>query len=238
MKKDRKALIEHIRQLKRMTADNGCAPAEVAMAARKATQLMAEYDLDDDDVELGHAEYIRESHRVDDEVGRQLLRVVIAISELTDTKHWLDDDMRAAREFTFMGREVDVAVANFILSICDRSMRNGLAAFSNGTKLYRPEVARRRNQAYLAGMAEELAKSIREIDWVRRREDRETGKGIILKKGALLAAELKRIGMTFGTASGLGSFEMDRGHDQGVADGARVQFNAGVGAGGISGFLK
>lgn len=238
MKDDRKKLIEKIRQLRKMTLENGCAPNEVEMAVRVAAEMMAKFDLSEADLEAGVGEFVKEAAPIFDDVTRQLIRIARAIADLTDTKHWLDDDARVATKLTFFGQDADVEIACYLRDICERALRSGLAEHSKRTRLFRPAVARRRNLAFLTGMAETLAKSIREIDWVRRREARASGKGIILRKSALVSEALKRQGLSFGRASSLGSFDLDAGYANGLEDGGKVRFDAAVGSGVVKGLIR
>ena len=239
MKSERKKLLEKIRVLREITLERGSAPNEVEKAARKAAELMAEFELTEADLEIGFDEFVRESAPIVDDVTRQLIRLARAIADLTDCRHWIDDDARIATRLTWFGRDSDVAIASYLLAVCEQALRSGLAGYSKGTRFYRPQVARRRNLAYLTGMAETMAKSIREIDWVRRKADRESGKGIVPRKTSLVAAALKREGIVFSTASSLGSFDFDRGYGLGRQDGAKVRFDAAVEGGpGVRGLLK
>lgn len=210
-----------------MTVENGCTEGEAISAAAKMAELMDKYGVGFADLEREESVFTEFAYKVFDEVGWKLGIIATAVGGLTGTRVFRDAARSAATKFTFFGREDDVEVAHYILSIAERAIRTELAAFDKNIILMSRSAKRVKRIAFLDGMANSLSKKIRDIDWTRRRAE-PPGQSVVELKERKAAAEMRARGIVTKRTSGHHSFTFDPSYGQGAAAAEGVSFNAGM----------
>lgn len=188
----REAIIRKVRALLAMTVERGAAESEAMKAAEMAARLMAEHDLEMDDLDAREAGIAQESHPMAPAFARHMPRVAMAIAELCGVKTWGEQGMGGRLEGqAFFGLPHDVEIAGYLARICERAMASGLEKASVEWVLK----VRKRDalaDSYLNGMSHRLAERIMEIAWTRRRS---TGSALVPVKDGLINEALKDRGI-------------------------------------------
>ena len=227
-KADERARISaRIRALLSKTVQNGCTEGEALAAAAKVAELLAQYDLSMDEVDLRAEPFSRDDRCYEDDVGDRLGKPATSISKLTGTRWWRSARGVAPASYTFFGLEHGVEIAGYLLAICARAMQDEANALDAAGSLYRPDVRRRRRMAFLDGMAETLARRI--LAMVPG--ETSTGRGIVPLRFALIDAEMARIGIELGSGRGRKPRDFDPDYSKGRAAGEAVALNPGLGGG-------
>jgi hypothetical protein len=188
-----------IRQLRKMTVENGCTEAEAMRAAEIALKLMDRYGLRDGDVEFETASPATPGRR------RQV------IDGLWNTVAWVCGcqgwtTRRGGRlRYVYFGRPSDVLVAEYLHELLAGAYRRECEAFK-ATKEYLKRRTRRTRsaavKAFQAGMVAMLRHNLLGL-WWRKVPETEAARAALLdshkKHLALLDGELARRGFKFGT---------------------------------------
>ncbi|MBY3155331.1 DUF2786 domain-containing protein [Rhizobium laguerreae] len=181
-----------IRALLMKTVSNGATEGEALSASAKAAELMLEWDLEAADLAEKTASEFREgSVPIDPAMGDALWRVAMAIGKLCHCKVWISGFGRA---ICFFGDELDCAVAEYLMAICDRPVHTETAKQEKEYALLRKNVRFRKRLGFIDGMSKRLASRVLELAWERRRP---TGNALVPLKMSLIEAELKTQGRTF-----------------------------------------
>lgn len=219
----RNKILDRIRQLRNRTVDRGCTEAEAVEAAAKVAQLLADNDLTMDEVEIRATPFTCEDTALEADIGERIWLVAEAIAHLTDCRTWVSPTGADPVRIFFFGLAHESEIANYLLAICSRAMRDDLSRAAKQWALYRPNVRRRRRGAFLDGMADSLARRIRAL-----KTPRPPGKGIVVLKDALVEAELERLGMRFRDQRGRMPNDLDDGFLDGRIAGDRVALDPGL----------
>ena len=75
-KRERDALFAKIRALRNKTVTNGCTEAEAEASANKAKELMAEYDITDDDLEFGLSDVEEDDSETESELRKSAAPII------------------------------------------------------------------------------------------------------------------------------------------------------------------
>jgi Protein of unknown function (DUF2786). len=223
--KRREGVIRKIRALLSMTVERGASEAEALKAAEMAAKLMAEHDLDMDDLSAREAGVDEGAHPVDPAFARHMPRVSAAIAELCGVKTWGKRSRSGKPEQVFFGLPHDVEVAVYLQRICERAIADGLKKASVEWAL---RVRRKAalDDSYLSGMSRRLAERIREIAWTRARS---TGTALVPVKDALIEQAMKDRGIELETERLLRRDIDPLAFARGVKEAEKVALNAAVG---------
>lgn len=219
---DRKKIIERIRALRSKTTQNGCTEEEAAAAATMVAKLLERYNLTLDETELRESEFSSERHPQEDQLGRCIHRVAAAIAYMIDIRYWAARPGEAPA-ITFFGFSHEVEIASYLLDICRNAMIYQAEKIEHENRLLRANVRQRRIISFLDGMADRLAQRIREL-----KPKNPPGTGLIVLRGQLVDAELKRRGLNLQKKRGRGSWNLDDNYHRGRDAADRVALNSGI----------
>lgn len=196
----RKAIAARIRALLAMTVANGCTEAEALSAAEKAAELLAQYELTMDEVEMRASPFsASEQDHASDDVGERFWVVANAISELTNTRSWTSRPGVHPVRYSFFGLAHEVEIASYLLEICSRAVRTEVqrAAIEGEWAFLRLAIRRSRRIGFIDGMCDRLADRIRDL-----RPPRPAGTGLVILRNALIDEEMRnrRIKLDSGNA--------------------------------------
>lgn len=184
---DREKAAARIRALRNMTVENGCSEAEAMIAAEKLADALRDYNMTLDEADMRASPFDEQTHVGAGSVGLKLWKVAVAIARLTNTKQWrAGDDLT---RLTFLGLSHEVAIATYLLALCERAMNTESAKHMLGTAKwpYGRRVARL--MPFLDGMADRLQRRI-----LGMIPPRPTGTGLIVLRNALIDEEMARRG--------------------------------------------
>lgn len=157
---DRESIIRKVKRLRALTTKRGCSEAEAMAAAEKVAQLMAEYGLSDDDVEISEA--------ASETAGStRSQRAVLAsfIGKVTNTAaifDWRD----GGYVVVFVGSGAGPEIAAYLRDICERAIDRELRQFKK-SKFYRSRrsLATKRRAAadFTGGIIQRICVRLREL---------------------------------------------------------------------------
>lgn len=192
----REALIKRIRALRNMTVERGASESEAMFAAETISRLLDEHDLSEDEIagEKKDEAFTEQSSSGAGLVGERLVYPAAAIAKLTGTRTWKVSGNRNA--ITFFGRDCDVEIAFYLLSICENAMERALEIYRREvTGLFRPAKRLRQETAFLNGMALRLRDRLLEIHEARRAST--TGTALVVAKEADVDRAIANRGLKF-----------------------------------------
>lgn len=229
MSQDMEAVKRRILALMAKTTANGCSEAEAIAAAQKVQAMLHEHQLDLSDIELKRAEMKQTSYDTHHKKKTGLDSVVVSIAYFTDTKVWRDYDTHGVIQYVFFGMEHDVVIANYITSICDRAMVNGLLDFRD-TPGYK--WAKNRGNAALSfetGMALRISAKLNDMKAAQRKNDAATtGRDLVVVKMPIVQEAFDALGLNLTNAKASNQKLDDNAYRSGWEVGANVNINPGV----------
>lgn len=196
-------VIRRIQALMGKTTAAGCSEAEALSAAEMVSRLMNKYQLDMTDIKLKEEANCQE---FDINVGYKKLTPVSfccnAIADLTDTVVWTRVGDYGSIHIIFFGFETDVIVAQYIYTLLDRAF---LVAFLDyvdvsGYKTASPKQRVKMKDGFHFGMSARINERLREMKAAQKRENSATGRDLVVVKGAVVQAELERLGIIINSA--------------------------------------
>lgn len=223
MSDDRDRIAARIRALLAKTVENGCTEEEALSAARKAAELLVQYNLTVDEVQMRKSKFKRHTEHFDDAVGERLWKIADAVAHLTGSRYWVSPTGVTPVEINFFGFDHEVDVSRYLLEVCANAMRSHEVKLKAQHRLLRPSAQRRYILPFLDGIADRLNKRIKEM-----KPPAPEGKGLIVLHKELVDAALKGEGLQFKSRSTRDSRYWDATYRNGVAAGDSVSLNRAV----------
>lgn len=154
---DREDILAKIRRLRELTTKRGCTEAEAIAAAQKAAQLMAQYGLDDDDVEMLSAQV---KTKVPAGSPRSKISAYIAVATNTSML------FRDRDEIIVYGLAPGPDIAVYLQALCERAIAREIRTFKQGSFYKRRRSPSTRRQAvdeFVEGMSRHLGHRLLEM---------------------------------------------------------------------------
>jgi len=175
-----------IRALLAKTTSNGATEGEALAASELAAKLMSEWDIEHDDlVERPKDDLKFRNVATDPVMSDALWQVGKAIADLCHCRVWMD--ARKTSVFLFYGEDLDCEIAQYLMSVCERAVRDETRKADASYALYRRNVRHRKRLGFIDGMSTRLAERVSQLAWERQRA----------AKGALVPSKLARIDEAF-----------------------------------------
>lgn len=183
---------KRIRALLMKTVENGATEGEALAASEKASELMAEWELESADLDQpASSEYRFGKVDIDPAMEDAIWRVAHAVGELCHCKVWISD---LGKSISVFGDELDCEVAEYLMTICDRAVRQETRRADREYALYRPNIRTRKRLGFIDGISKRLSTRVRELAWQRQRA---AGTALVPAKMARIHEELKARGKEF-----------------------------------------
>lgn len=212
------------RALASKTVENGCTEEEALDAARKLAELLAEYNLTLDEVQLRRQPFDRQAtHFERDPVAERLWKVAGGIAHMTGSRYWRGAGSSTVETIEFFGFEHEVEVSRYLLALCAGAMRRELRRLKKAYALLVPNARRRKILPFLDGMADRLFERLWEM-----KPKEPTGKGLVVLRDSLIVQALKDAGIETKSSAARRSLELEPNYHAGRAAGERVAIHAGV----------
>lgn len=190
-----------IQALRAKTVDNGCTEGEALAAAGKVAELLDRYELSLTDIE------IRETH-CEERVYETHLRKRIPIDEcigaiaaFCDCRVWREKNAAGEARYVFFGLPADVEVAHYLTELIDGTVRAELGRYkvSAGYKRFRHQDRHLANASFALGMCASIADRLVAMKAERDGAIRNSDRGLVVLKAAVVDTELDRLGLKLRT---------------------------------------
>lgn len=211
------------RALRAKTVENGCTEAEALAAAEKLADMLRDYNLTLDEIEMRASSFGKHTERHQDDVGERLWKVAGAIAELTGATYWTSAVGVHPIEINFFGFQHEVEVAAYLLDICARAMRQEHRRLQAFHGLLRPEARRRKVLPFIDGMADRLRQRILAL-----KPPTPTGTGLVVLRNSLIAEAMALAGIKTKDRAMPRSRDFEAAYQDGRAAADRVSLNRGV----------
>lgn len=227
--KSHEDILKRIRALLAKTVERGASEQEAMMAAAKAAELMAKYDisLSEASAEERDDSVKTENRDCDFVLQEPLLLVAGAIAHFCSVREWRE--MRGMKaSYHFMGIGPDAEIAAYLFDICARAMTKEAEATQKEWALLRKPVRYTKVRARLKGMSERLCFRIMELSWMRHKA---TGSALVPVKFDVIDQAMADEGIRLHSVSAKGSFFNGDEYKKGLAAGEGVELNQGLSSG-------
>lgn len=223
-KTDRDKIVEKIKKFLAMTVERGASEQEAMMAAKRAAQLMQEFDLSLSDLAaLSKTKGKMEKFHFSREMQRFMNNLTTGISKLCSVLTLVtgpSDD-----HIEFVGHPIDVEFAQYLSAICLRALETQAERSNREYALFRLNVRRRKIESVLQGMSERINTRLKDLAWARREAQ---GTALMEVKEDIANRTLEEHGFLLSSTP-----RRERGVDSeaytvGLALGEQVQLNAAV----------
>lgn len=221
--KKREANLARIRALMAKTTANGCTEAEAQAAAAAVDRLIAEYEIDLDDLAVREQELAK----IDIAVRRHPVSYsCLRISQFTDCRVWTDGEF-----VSYLGFQVDTEIAEYLTLTFMRALDRE----SSGFTMFNADYALRDRagqsemlHSFQVGMASRLGERLVELKSKRDFSQRTSGRDLVKVKKPVVDAALASLGIRIG-GGGRGRSVRDAGaYNAGRSAADKVSVNAGV----------
>lgn len=181
-KKSHAEIIDRIKKFLSMTVERGAGESEALFAARKAAELMAEYDISLADLKdkPRTTDGVYQKYPFDPQFSRYVFEIADAVGELCNVRVLISGPGKG--EVTIIGLELDAAIAEYLLSICVHAMRYEAEKASKAWELKALNHRMRSRAAFLQGMSKRLKERLRELSWARRKASNGTTLVVVTDK--------------------------------------------------------
>lgn len=222
--KVRDGRLAKIRALMARTTANGCTEAEATAAAAAVDRLLAQYEIDLDEVGVRDQEVTRFDIAA---LHHPVRYASQSIAKFCDCMVWSDKP-----NIVFLGLEIDTEIAEYLVSLfmraIDRESTNYVAF--NGEYAMKDRIGQNNMaQSFQVGMAGRLGERLAHLKSSRDFTQKAGGFDLVVSKGALVKEAFGTLGISFRSA-GRGATIGDRAAyaaGKTAADG--VSINQGVG---------
>jgi hypothetical protein len=222
----RERQLNRIRALLAKTTANGCTEAEAQSAAAAVDRLLAEYEIDLDEVTLREQAVTL----VELKAFHHPVRFAAAdIGKFCDCKMW---SQRASNELCFLGLELDTEVAEYLVFLFMRAIdreSNEFVAFNPDYALGDRERQRVLVHSFHVGIATRLGERLAHMKSSRDFTQKATGFDLVVSKTAMVSEAFATLGIKLGRISYGASVKDTASFNAGRAAGDRVNINQGVG---------
>lgn len=225
----REAIAKKIRALLAMNEANGVSKELALEYAKKAKELLDEYNFTLEEIELRESPFDKQAiNHTPDMVGERLWKPATSIAALTGARHWVAKKGSIPVD-TFFGYKHEVETARYLLAICERAMRQEWKVLKSPQRFGLLTGTRQRLKIipFLDGMADELRDRIKAMV-----PPKPTGTGIMVLHGQLITEEMAKLGIKLEDINLRTSRDGEDEYGKGREAGKRVDLNPGITGGG------
>ena len=236
---ERDRVKQRVAKLLNITLDKGASENEAMIAAERAAELMAFYDIEASELSVRSARAIKQTVRAR-KYGNMIIAAPVArhIAQLCDCRYWGSTE-ETGKHYTFFGLPADAEIAAYLFDL----INNGIVA-EVGIYKASPDYltatgthGRTLVSSFIAGMEDRICAR---LDALREEKQsaiqKATGRSLVVIKGAQIAEDFKATGIRL-VSSGIRRSTGGSGYTNGQAAGDRLPLSSGVGARRSAGML-
>jgi hypothetical protein len=244
---ERENIKRRVAKLLNMTVDNGASESEAMMAAQRAAELMAHYDIEAHELSLRYVRAIQQTVTI-----RKYGNMGIAVSaayrtaRLCDCMSWYNPAQRRRSNptYTFFGLPADAEIAAYLFSVISNGMLAEIDIYKASPAFRAAKTSgadgRWLIRSFIAGMEDRICARLDALRSEKQQTIQEaTGRSLVVVKEDLLKNDFAAIGIKlFSMRRHRASTHSNDAYNSGNAAGDRLPLSPGVGAGPVVGMLK
>jgi hypothetical protein len=195
----REARIARLRALMAKTVANGCTEAEAQSASEAVDRLLAEYEIDLDEVAVGKQEVIQLDIAC---LNHPVTHAASRIAGFCDCRVWT---RATSNELCFLGLEIDVEIAEYLVMLFKRSLDREGASYTLGNAEYAAQSKSGRKDmlaSFHTGMAIRLGDRLSELKSKRDFARKDAGTALVILKKPMIDEAFASLGLTMGRSRG------------------------------------
>lgn len=230
MEADFDKLRNRIEGLRAKTLANGCTEGEALAAAAKVAELLDRYDLSLTDIEIRSAPCERRAYETHRKKRIPLDDCISAIAEFCDCKVWREKDAAGEGIYVFFGLRSDVEAAHCLTELIDGAVRSELGRYktSRDYRRFRHQERHMANASFALGMVASIADKLTAIKAARDTVNGGTGRGLMVLKGSVVAAEFEKLGLGLRTVDRASRMVSPSAYDAGGLAGASLAIDPAI----------
>jgi hypothetical protein len=223
-------LRNRIEGLRAKTLANGCTEGEALAAAAKVAELLDRYDLSLTDIEIRSAPCERRAYETHHRKRIPLDDCISAIAEFCDCKVWREKDAAGEGIYVFFGLRSDVEAAFYLTELIDGAVRSELGRYKTSSEYrrFRHQERHMANASFALGMVASIADKLTAIKAARDTMNSGTGRGLVVLKGSVVAAEFEKLGLGLRTVDRPGRMVSPSAYDAGGVAGASLAIDPAI----------
>jgi hypothetical protein len=160
-------------------------------------ELLDRYDLSLTDVEIREAPCERRVYETRNRKRIPLDECIGAIAEFCDCRVWREKDAAGEMRYVFFGLASDIEVAHYLTELIDAAVRTELGRYKTSSEYrqFRHQDRHLANASFALGMVASIADKLTAIKAARDTVNKGTGRGLVVLKGSVVAAEFEKLGL-------------------------------------------
>jgi hypothetical protein len=223
-------LRNRIEGLRAKTLANGCTEGEALAAAAKVAELLDRYDLSLTDIEIRSAPCERRAYETHRKKRIPLDDCISAIADFCDCKVWREKDAAGEGIYVFFGLRSDVEAAHYLTELIDGAVRSELGRYKTSLEYrrFRHQERHMANASFALGMVASIADKLTAIKAARDTVNGGTGRGLVVLKGSVVAAEFEKLGLGLRTVDRPSRMVSPSAYDAGGLAGASLAIDPAI----------
>lgn len=248
-----------IKALSEKTTEAGCSEAEALAALEKVGELLQQYNLTMDEIDIREQKCITVQYDTNSGKHTVASECMVAIAKFTDCKTWWtrrwDESWKKHVVVNFFGTESDVEMARYLCEIIDQAYKTESEKFKN-TDVYKNSShhkrsvtisfghgmkdringrlyeLKREHEAALRRAHEERVKQEETVDTETfTPNEKKAAETLIVLKKQLVESEYEKLGMKLQTQKTYRRIRSSSGYSKGREAGGRVNLSRPIGGG-------
>jgi Protein of unknown function (DUF2786) len=236
---ERDRIKERVAKLLNLTLDKGASENEAMMAAEKAAELMAFYDIEASELSIRSARATKQTVSAR-KYGKMIIAAPVAhhVAQLCDCMYWGSTE-ETGKHYTFFGLPADAQIAAYLFDLISNGIATEVAMYkaspdyliSTGTH------GRTLVSSFIADMEDRICARVDALQEEKQSAiQKATGRSLVVIKAAQIVEDFKATGIRL-VSSGITRSTGGGGYANGQTAGERVPLSSGVGARRSAGML-
>jgi Protein of unknown function (DUF2786) len=189
MNDSRKKMLERVKAILAKTMDNGCTESEAMAALAKARELMATYEIDENELNVNQEQEKAHIYKSDLSDPYEIkFGLAVPVGKFTRCRVW--NGKLHNYGISYCGLESDVIFAEWLLNTLQRFVMRALREFQATRNKESIANSRFTSASFVIGCVQRIAEKLKELTPVEP-----IGAGLVVSRKALIDAELAKHGI-------------------------------------------
>ena len=237
---ERDRIKERVAKLLNLTLDKGASENEAIMAAEKAAELMAFYDIEASELSVRSARAIKQTVSAR-KYGKMIIAAPVAhhVAQLCDCMYWGSTE-ETGKRYTFFGLPADAEIAAYLFDLISNGIATEVGIYKASSDYLTATGTHGRTlvSSFIAGMEDRICARLDALREQKHSAIQEaTGRSLVVIKAAQIEEDFKATGIRL-VSSGIRRSTSGSGYANGQVAGDMLPLSHGVGARRSAGMLS